>query len=102
MKTWTSFCRLLVVIILIGAIPNVILASGISRVTNVSPSPLLTNKFYITATNVTISINGTNVRALVYKDTPPSGGGVAAGIPGPLIEVNVGQTIICHFRNSLT
>ena len=71
--------------------------------TNVSPSPQLTNEFYLTATNVTVSINGSNVRALVYKDTPPGGGG-----PGTLtfdarpwcnVQIdgaNVGQTPVVN------
>ncbi len=72
------------------------------KVTNVSPLPQLTNEFYLTATNMNFNINGTNVHVDVYKDDPPGGGGVPAALPGPLIEANVGQMIVCHFRNSLT
>lgn len=72
------------------------------RVTNVSPSPSLTNEFYLTATNITYNINGTNVKVLVYMDDPPGGGGVPAAIPGPLVELTVGQMAICHFKNNLT
>ena len=80
----------------------VVLAATLPKVTNVSPVPTLTNEFYLTATNITTSINGTNVRVLVYMDDPPSGGGAPRGIPAPLIEANVGQIIVCHFRNNLT
>jgi len=78
------------------------LANPLHRVTNVSPSPALTNEFYLTATNFIANINGTNVHALIYMDDPPGGGGVARQIPGPLIELNVGQMVVCHFKNNLT
>ncbi len=77
-------------------------ANPLYKVTNVSPNPTLTNEFYLTATNITTSINGTNVKVLIYMDDPPTGGGAPKQIPGPLIEANVGQTIICHFKNKLT
>lgn len=77
-------------------------ANPIYKVTNVSPNPTLTNEFYLTATNITVNINGSNVRVMVYKDDPPGGGGAPAQIPSPLIELNVGQTVICHFKNLLT
>lgn len=103
MMTWKSFNKIVTVAFLAaGLFTPAVLASGINKVTNVSPSPLLTNEFYLTATNITVSINGTNVRALVYRDTPPSGVGATAGIPGPLIEATAGQMIICHFKNNLT
>src|SRR5262245_2970568 len=93
MKTRLSWCPFFAVVILLSsAIPESIRANPIYRVTNVSPSPLLTNEFYLTATNVTVSINSTNVRAMVFRDTPPLGGGVPFQIPGPLVEVTVGQT----------
>jgi FtsP/CotA-like multicopper oxidase with cupredoxin domain/sugar lactone lactonase YvrE len=77
-------------------------ANPLYKATNVSPNPTLTNEFYLTATNITTSINGTNVKVLIYMDDPPGGGGAPKQIPGPLIEANVGQTIICHFKNRLT
>src|SRR5579859_7134085 len=77
-------------------------ANTLGKVTNVSPSPTLTNEFYLTATNINVNINGTNVHALVYADDPPGGGGATRQIPGPLIELTVGQMVICHFRNNLT
>ena len=77
-------------------------AKTLSKVTNVSLSPALTNEFYLTATNILTDINGTNVHALVYVDDPPGGGGAARGLPSPLIEATVGQMIVCHFKNNLT
>ncbi|HWY29441.1 MAG TPA: multicopper oxidase domain-containing protein, partial [Candidatus Acidoferrum sp.] len=59
-------------------------------------------EFYLTATNVTLSLNGTNVHALVYQDDPPGGGGVPPRFPAPMVELNVGQVVICHFKNNLT
>ncbi|MDB6067655.1 MAG: multicopper oxidase type 3 [Pedosphaera sp.] len=76
-------------------------ANPLSRVTNVSTHPALTNEFYLTATNIIVNIHGTNVHALIYADDPPGGGGAARGLPGPLIELNVGQMVVCHFRNNL-
>jgi FtsP/CotA-like multicopper oxidase with cupredoxin domain/sugar lactone lactonase YvrE len=73
------------------------------KVTNVSPNPAGTNEFYLTATNMTVTnIGGTNVQVRVYMDDPPGGGGAPAGLPCPMIEVNVGTKIICHFKNKLT
>ncbi len=77
-------------------------ANPLYRVTNVSPNPALTNEFYLTATNVTVNINGTNVHALVYADDPPGGGGAPKQLPSPLVELNVGQVVVCHFKNNLT
>jgi FtsP/CotA-like multicopper oxidase with cupredoxin domain len=85
-----------------ATLPGTAPANPVYRVTNVSPNPQLTNEFYLTATNTTTSINGTNVQVLVYKDDPPSGGGAPMQLPGPLVEVNVGQTVICHFKNRLS
>jgi FtsP/CotA-like multicopper oxidase with cupredoxin domain/streptogramin lyase len=90
------------VILLGGTLQRTAQANPVYRVTNVSPNPGLTNEFYLTATNTTTSINGTNIQVLVYKDDPPTGSGVPMQLPGPLVEVNVGQTIICHFKNRLT
>src|ERR1051326_750960 len=90
-------------LILVGsAMPHTAQANPLVKVKNVSPSPALTNEFYLTATNITTIIDGKSVKALVYKDDPPSGGGAPAQIPAPLIEATVGQTIICHFKNKLT
>ena len=103
MKTWKSFYGLVAAMLLVGgATPSTAWANPLYKVTNVSPSPLLTNEFYLTATNITTSINGSNVKVLVYRDDPPAGGGAPAQIPGPLVEATVGQTIICHFKNKLT
>lgn len=88
--------------ILSGVMPQGVSANTIYKVTNVSPSPSLTNEFYLTATNVTTLIDGKSVKVMVYMDDPPGGGGAPAQIPCPLIEANVGQTIICHFKNRLT
>ncbi|HSU54204.1 MAG TPA: multicopper oxidase domain-containing protein [Candidatus Dormibacteraeota bacterium] len=99
-KPFRIFLALLILIL--GALTNPASANPLYKVTNVSPSPLLTNEFYLTATNITTLIDGKSVRALVYQDDPPAGGGAPAQIPGPLIEANVGQTIICHFKNKLT
>src|SRR5678816_4635141 len=87
---------------LLSLVPQGALANTIFKVTNVSPSPQLTNEFYLTATNITTFINGRSVKVLVYKDDPPGGGGAPAQIPAPLIEATAGQTIICHFKNQLT
>jgi len=97
-----SYGKAAALLLVVSQFTPAVLASGINRVTNVSPSPLLTNEFYLTATNITVNINGTNVHALVYKDTPLGGGGAPGGLPGPLIEATVGQMIVCHFRNSLS
>ena len=103
MKTWNSSCKLMAVALLVlGAMMLNASAKTLSKVTNVSPNPTLTNEFYLTATNITTSINGTNVRVLIYMDDPPGGGGSARGIPGPLVEAAVGQMIVCHFKNNLT
>lgn len=103
MKTWKLFIKTVAAMLLVTAILTpAALANTLYKVTNVSPSPTLTNEFYLTATNITTSINGTNVKVLVYRDDPPGGGGAPAQIPGPLIEMTVGQTIICHFKNKLT
>ena len=76
-------------------------AATLARVTNVSSFPALTNEFYLTATNITTTFNGTNVHVMVYMDDPPGGGGAVRGIPSPLIELNVGQVVVCHFKNNL-
>lgn len=76
-------------------------ARPIYKVTNVSPNPAGTNEFWLTATNITTSINGTNVQVMVYMDDPPGGGGAPVGLPCPLIQVPVGTMIICHFQNKL-
>jgi FtsP/CotA-like multicopper oxidase with cupredoxin domain/streptogramin lyase len=101
MKSRKSFWPLML-ILLGSAMPHTAPASGLFKVKNVSPSPSLTNEFYLTATNITTLINGKSVKALVYKDDAPGGGGAPAQIPAPLIEATVGQTIICHFKNNLT
>ncbi len=103
MKIRNLFWPLIAVAGFLGdAIPHSALANPLYRVTNVSPSPLLTNEFYLTATNITTFIDGRAVKVLVYKDDPPGGGGAPAQIPAPLIEATAGQTIICHFKNQLT
>jgi FtsP/CotA-like multicopper oxidase with cupredoxin domain/streptogramin lyase len=103
MKTRKVFYSLALLAFFLAVLtPAALHANTIYKVTNVSTSPSLTNEFYLTATNYTVSINGTNVRALIYRDDPPGGGGAPPQIPGPLIEANVGQTIICHFKNKLT
>ena len=95
--------NLTAVVIFIAALFNpTVRGNTLYRVTNVSPFPALTNEFYLTATNVTINIHGTNVQALVYQDDPPGGGGAPPQIPAPLIDLNVGQVVICHFKNNLT
>ncbi|MFO1488310.1 MAG: multicopper oxidase domain-containing protein [Verrucomicrobiota bacterium] len=103
MKTWTSIgCALMAMALMNLLSPPAATAGILPKVTNVSTSPALTNEFYLTATNITTTFNGTNVRVLVYMDDPPGGGGATRGIPAPLIELNVGQTVICHFKNNLT
>src|SRR5690242_18151204 len=100
MKAQKSFWPLMLILVA-SALPHTGLATGLFKVKNVSPSPSLTNEFYLTATNITTFINGKAVKALVYKDDAPGGGGAPAQIPAPLIEATVGQTIICHFKNKL-
>ena len=98
-----SFGKVAVIVLLTQCLfTAAIFANPLYKVTNVSPSPTLTNEFYLTATNITTSIGGTNVRVMVYMDDPPGGGGAPRQIPGPLIELTVGQTVICHFKNNLT
>ena len=98
-----SFGKVAVIVLLTQCLfAAAIFANPLYKVTNVSPSPTLTNEFYLTATNITTSIGGTNVRVMVYMDDPPGGGGAPRQIPGPLIELTVGQTVICHFKNNLT
>jgi FtsP/CotA-like multicopper oxidase with cupredoxin domain/sugar lactone lactonase YvrE len=73
------------------------------KVTNVSPNPTGTNEFWLTATNMVVTnIGGTNVHVDVYIDDPPGGGGATPGLPCPMIELNVGMMVICHFQNKLT
>src|SRR6185436_5040331 len=61
-------------------------------------------EYHFTATNkvVTIGTNN-NVQAMIYQDTAPGAPALVTtnGIPVPLIKVKVGDTIICHFTNSL-
>lgn len=72
------------------------------KVTNVSPYPSGTNEFWLTATNMTVTnMGGTNVQVMVYIDDPPGGGGAPPGLPCPMVQVNVGNMIICHFQNKL-
>ena len=102
-KTWKPLNFLLLLAVWLACtISFTAPAATLPKVTNVSPNPALTNEFYITATNIVTSFNGTNVHVLVYMDDPPGGGGAPRGIPGPLVEANVGQVIICHFRNNLS
>lgn len=102
MKTWKSLFAFVTVLVLATGSRVAVQAATLPKVTNVSANPTLTNEFYITATNITTSFNGTNARVLVYMDDPPGGGGATRGIPGPLIELNVGQVVVCHFKNNLT
>ncbi len=103
MKTWKLFVKKIAVTVLfVGLFTPASQANTLFKATNVSPNPTLTNEFYLTATNITTSINGTNVKVLIYMDDPPGGGGAPKQMPGPLIEANVGQTIVCHFKNKLT
>ena len=103
MKTWKSLVLVLIAALVLAETGQfTAYAAPLPKVTNVSANPTLTNEFYITATNITTTFNGTNVRVLVYMDDPPGGGGATRGIPAPLIELNVGQTVICHFKNNLT
>lgn len=103
MKTRKSLFRLLALLCALASTATLsVHANTLFKATNVSPNPTLTNEFYLTATNITTSINGTNVKVLIYMDDPPGGGGAPKQIPGPLIEASVGQTIICHFKNKLT
>jgi FtsP/CotA-like multicopper oxidase with cupredoxin domain/streptogramin lyase len=87
---------------LAGGAGSTVRANPVYKVTNVSPSPTLTNEFWLTATNITTLINGTNVHVMVYMDDPPGGGGAPPQLPCPLIEVGVGQMVVCHFQNKLT
>ena len=92
-----SFVKVAAVVLLTQSLFTLAsLANPLFKVTNVSPSPLLTNEFYLTATNITTSIGGTNVRVMVYMDDSPGGGGAPRQIPGPLIELTVGQTVNCQ------
>ncbi|PWU08566.1 MAG: hypothetical protein C5B50_29410 [Verrucomicrobia bacterium] len=97
-----TFQSLAAVILISAMMLGTAAANQLYRVTNVNTNPALVNEFYLTATNAVVSINGTNVHVLIYKDDPPSGGGAPMQLPGPLIELNVGQTVICHFKNQLT
>src|SRR6266480_3307732 len=98
MKIRELFLPMVAVVGCLGAaIPRTVVANTLYRVTNVSPSPLLTNEFYLTATNISTYINGKSVKVMVYRDDPPGGGGAPAQLPAPTIEATVGQTIICHF-----
>jgi FtsP/CotA-like multicopper oxidase with cupredoxin domain len=69
--------------------------------TDVNPDPGVF-EFYLTAIEQDVTINGTTVHAMVYKDDPPALPSAGATIPGPLVKVKVGDTIICHFKNNLT
>ncbi len=77
--------------------------AGLFMVTNVST---LANTFecYLTSTNIdcTIGTNAVPVHMMMYRDDrlpAPSG---AAGLPVPVIRMNVGQTMICHYKNNAT
>jgi FtsP/CotA-like multicopper oxidase with cupredoxin domain len=88
--------------ILIGV--GVVTPAGASLIsaTDVNPDPNIF-EVYLTAMETDITIAGATVHAMVYKDDPPAPF-VSAGatIPGPVIQVKVGDTIVCHFKNSLT
>ncbi len=66
MLRYNFFGKAAVVVVLLTALFTVpSRANPLNKVTNVSPSPTLTNEFYLTATNFIVNINGTNVHALI-------------------------------------
>src|SRR5512141_2926617 len=94
---------------IIGGLAVVILCGFIARAsaalvsaTDVNPDPHIF-EIYLTAMEQDLTINGTNVHAMIYKDDPPPPFvAAAANIPAPVIKVKVGDYIICHFKNSLS
>jgi FtsP/CotA-like multicopper oxidase with cupredoxin domain len=57
---------------------------------------------YLTADELDVTIDGTTVHALVYRDDPPAPFTAAPpGIPAPQIAVKVGDRVIVHFRSEL-
>ncbi|MDB6059344.1 MAG: multicopper oxidase type 3, partial [Verrucomicrobiales bacterium] len=72
-------------------------------VVNVSALPN-TFECSLVATQMDVTINGTNVHAMIYKDMSPGAAVLspAGGIPIARINANVGDRIICHFTNNLS
>lgn len=69
--------------------------------TDVNPDP---NVFeaYLTSIEKTVTLDGSSVHAMVYKDDPPAPFvSAGSGIPAPEIKVKVGDTVIVHYRNAL-
>ena len=76
--------------------------AALIQATDVNPDPNIF-EVYLTAMEQDLTIAGTTVHAMVYKDDPPSPF-VSAGatIPSPVIKVKLGDMIICHFKNNLS
>jgi FtsP/CotA-like multicopper oxidase with cupredoxin domain len=90
-------------VILTGTFSALCARAGLVPVTNVS-SQANTFECFLTATqvNVTIGTNN-NVQAWIYMDSAPGAAPVVTtnGIPIPVMNLKVGQMIICHFTNNL-
>src|SRR5437667_11520076 len=61
--------------------------------------------FNLTATHQDVKINGQTVHAMIYADNnnalPLVGGVYQDGIPILVMNLNVGDTVICKFTNKL-
>lgn len=76
--------------------------AAVVAATDVNPDPHVFEA-YLTSIDKNVTINGTTVHAMVYKDDPPSPFiSAGAGIPAPEIKVTVGDTVIVHYRNDLS
>jgi FtsP/CotA-like multicopper oxidase with cupredoxin domain len=57
---------------------------------------------YITASERDVTIDGSTVHALVYKDESAAVPPASAGIPILVMNLKVGEKVICHFVNQLS
>ena len=92
---------------LIGALAMLVAAAfapsahaDLFSVTDVNPDP---NIFEcdLTASEKDVTIAGSTVHAMVYKDESAAAPPASAGIPIQVIKVKVGDMIICRFKNDL-
>ena len=68
---------------------------------DVNPDPNIF-ECYITAIERDVTIDGSTVHALVYKDESGAVPPASAGIPILVMNLKVGEKVICHFVNQLS
>ena len=68
---------------------------------DVNPDPNIFECF-ITAIERDVTIDGSTVHALVYKDESGAVPPASAGIPVLVMNLKVGEKVICHFVNQLS